>query len=65
MQGQSDFANIVEAESLECTSVCNINGSIYFYTFAEHVAHDSGHVDAEHVAHNSSHIDAEHVAHNS
>ena len=44
---------------LECTSVCNtefVNGSVYYYTVAEHVANDSSHIDTEYVIHNSSHI---------
>ena len=47
---------------LERTSVCNrlyrfVNGSAYFHTFAEHVAHDnssSSNIDAGHVAHDNS-----------
>ena len=51
------------ARKLECTSVCNtrvyrfVNGSAYFHTIAEHVAHDnssSRNIDAEHVAHDNS-----------
>ena len=61
MQGQTDFANIVEVESSSALQsiIEFVNGNVYFYTVAEHVAHDSSHIDAEHVAHNSSHIDPE------
>ena len=67
VQGQTDFAYIVEVESWSALlSVTEfVNGNAYFYTVAEHVAHDRGRIDADDVTHDSSHIDAEHVAHNS